>query len=447
MDYVTNTDDQLQEMLGAVGVESFERLLTDIPRELRATALQLAAGLSEPEVLAYFQSLANRNVSLDQVVSFLGAGMYEHFIPSAVDALAARGEFATAYTPYQPEASQGTLQAIYEYQTMICELTGMEVANASLYDGASALAEAGLLAARTAGRSRLLISETVHPEYRRTLQAYAQGSGVTVQEIAAVDGVTDLAALAKQLDDHVGGVLVQSPNFFGCVEPVAELSAAAHARGALAIVSAYPIALGLLNPPGACGADITIGEAQCLGNPISYGGPTLGFFATTRALVRKMPGRVAGLTTDAQGRRGFVLTLQAREQHIRREKATSNICTNQGLLALRATIYLSLLGPAGMRELAELNARQAHAFAERWAKVAGWSLRFAQPFFNEFAVRWQGRRPMEDVQQRLLEAGVIAGAPLGRWYPSLSDALLVCVTELKTQEQLDKTIRLLESIT
>ena len=444
MDYVTNTDEQLQEMLGAIGVGSFEQLLADIPRPLRAAPLQLPSGLSEAEVVAHFQQLAFKNRSLDQLCSYLGAGMYDHFIPSSVDALAARGEFATAYTPYQAEASQGTLQAIYEYQTMICELTGLDVANASLYDGASALAEAGLLTTRVTHRPRILISAAVHPEYRQVLRTYAQGSSAIVEDIPAPDGITDPGALAQSLRDDVAGVVLQSPNFFGAIEPLAELSASAHQHGALVVAATYPIALGLIAPPGACGADIAVGEAQCLGNPISFGGPTLGFFATTQQLVRKMPGRIAGCTTDVQGRRGFVLTLQAREQHIRREKATSNICTNQGLLALRATIYLSLLGPQGLGELAELNARRAHALAQRWSRLAGWSLRFRQPFFNEFAVQWRGQRSLADVQHHLLTHGILGGVTLGRWYPDLQDTLLVCVTETKRPEDLDQTMQALE---
>ena len=447
MDYVSNTDEQLQEMLDAIGVESFETLLADIPRDLRASALQLPSGFSESEVVAYFQRLAFKNRSLDQLCSYLGAGMYEHFIPSAVEALSSRGEFATAYTPYQAEASQGTLQAIYEYQTMICELTGLDVANASLYDGASALAEAGLLTTRVTNRPRILVSETVHPEYRQALRTYAQGSTVVVEEVPAPDGITDPQELARRLRDDVAGVLVQSPNFFGALEPLADIAQLAHRRGALAVAATYPIALGLLTPPGACGVDIAVGEAQCLGNPISFGGPTLGFFATTQALVRKMPGRIAGCTTDVRGRRGFVLTLQAREQHIRREKATSNICTNQGLLALRATIYLSLLGPQGLRELAELNTRRAHALAQRWSQLPGWSLRFGHPFFNEFAIQWRGRRPLADVQRHLLTHHILGGVALGRWYPALQDTLLVCVTETKRPEDVDQTIQALELFT
>ena len=446
MDYVSNTDEQLQEMLEAIGVESFEALLADIPRALRANGLQVAPGLSETEVVKEFLDLSTKNRSLDQLCSYLGAGMYEHFIPSTVDALASRGEFATAYTPYQAEASQGTLQTIYEYQTMICELTGLEVANASLYDGASATAEAALLTTRVTNRPRLLVSEAVHPEYRQVLRTYAAGSGVIIEDVPVPLGVTEPSALRERLRDDVAGVIIQSPNFFGAIEPMAEQSALAHARGALVVAVAYPVALGLIAPPGACGADIAVGEAQCLGNPISYGGPTLGFFATTQALVRKMPGRIAGCTVDAQGRRGFVLTLQAREQHIRREKATSNVCTNQGLLALRTTIYLSLLGPQGLRELAELNAQRAHELARRWGRLPGWSLRFAQPYFNEFAIQWKGTRPLAEVERHLLSSGILAGAGLGRWYPSLKDTLLVCVTETKNPEQLDQTIRVLETL-
>ncbi len=446
MDYVSNTDEQLQEMLDAIGVESFEALLTDIPRALRASGLQVAPGLSEAEIVTQFLALSTKNRSLDQLCSYLGAGMYDHFIPSAVDALASRGEFATAYTPYQAEASQGTLQVIYEYQTMICELTGLEVANASLYDGASAMAEAALLTTRVAGRQRLLVSEAIHPEYRQVLRTYAAGSGVIIEEVPAPSGITKPSALHERLRDDVAGIVIQSPNFFGCVEPMAEQSALAHARGALVVAVTYPVALGVIAPPGACGADIAVGEAQCLGNPISYGGPTLGFFATTQALVRKMPGRIAGCTVDAQGRRGFVLTLQAREQHIRREKATSNVCTNQGLLALRATIHLSLLGPRGLRELAELNTQRAHALAQRWSRLPNWSLRFAQPYFNEFAVQWKGKLPLAEVQRHLLTHDILGGVGLGRWYPSMKDTLLVCVTETKTPEQLDQTIEALQGI-
>jgi glycine dehydrogenase subunit 1 len=384
--------------------------------------------LTELELVRELQRLAGQNRSLDQLVSFLGAGGYEHFIPSAIDPLVMRGEFYTAYTPYQAEASQGTLQAIYEYQTMIARLTGMDVSNASLYDGASALAEAALLCLNAAPqRKAVAISSAIHPEYRQTVRTYLQGHDVEIIELPVHDGQTDVGALADRTD--LAAVLMQSPNYFGCVEPMAQAAEAAHAAGSLFVACVNPISLGVLAPPGEYGADIAVGEGQPLGIPVGYGGPWLGFFATSRKLVHRIAGRIVGCTRDAYGERGFVLTLQAREQHIRREKATSNICTNQGLMALRACIYLSLIGKQGLRELAELNVRRAHLSAKTIAHIPGYRLKYSAPFFNEFVVVCP--IPAQAVCDQLLTEGIVAGYPMG-------NDLLVCVTETKSEADIDR---------
>jgi glycine dehydrogenase subunit 1 len=374
--------------------------------------------------------LARRNTSLDQTLSFLGAGAYEHFIPSAIDHLVMRGEFYTAYTPYQAEASQGTLQAIYEYQSMICRLTAMDVSNASLYDGASALAEAALLCLGTNPRRKtILVSSAVHPEYRQTVRTYTQGLPIQLVEIPQLNGVTDLAALKGALNADAAGVILQSPNFVGCIEDMAEAAQLAHASGALIVACVNPISLGVLAPPGEYGADIACGEGQPLGIPVSYGGPWLGFLATTKKIVHKICGRLVGRTCDLDGQEGFVLTLQAREQHIRREKATSNICTNQSLMALRACVFLSLMGKAGMKELAELNLIRAHEAAEAIAGVPGFRLAHTAPFFNEFVVSCP--LPATEVCRRLEAKGFFAGLPIG------GDKLLVCVTETKSSADIE----------
>jgi len=430
-------------MLRAIGVARFEELLSDIPAQLRMPTLALPAGLSELELLAKAKGLAQLNQSTEQVDSYLGAGMYDHHIPAVVDALASRGEFATAYTPYQAEASQGTLQAIYEYQTMICELTGMEVANASLYDGASSLAEAALVALRTTGRQRLLVSQAVHPEYRQVLRTYLDGNGVHLAELPVPSGITEASRVAEQVSPDVAAVIVQTPNFFGCLETLAELAEAAHAKGALVIVCVYPVALGIIQPPGAAGADIVVGEGQSLGNPMSYGGPTLGFFAARQELVRKIPGRLAGRTIDAEQQCGYVLTLQAREQHIRREKASSNICTNEGLLALRATIHLSALGPQGLREVALLNVQKSHYAYEQLLQVPHVAPVFTQPFFNEFVIRFSEGVSSDRLLRQLSAERILGGVGLQRWYPALAGAWLVCVTETKTKAQIDRFVETL----
>ncbi|MBI4341185.1 MAG: aminomethyl-transferring glycine dehydrogenase subunit GcvPA [Candidatus Omnitrophica bacterium] len=447
MDYVPNTDAQLKEMLRTIGVGSFEELIAVVPPALHQRSVEVPPGLVESEVLALTGELAARNRSLEAVSSFLGAGAYHHVIPTVVDALAARGEWLTPYTPYQAEASQGTLQAIYEFQTMVCELLQMDVANASLYDGASSAAEAVVLALRATERPRVLISEAVHPHARQVIATYVSGMPAVLQEIPTVNGVTDLEALGKAARDDVACVLLQQPNVFGVLEPMAQAGELAHRVGALFAASVYPVSLGLLQPPGAYGADIAVAEGRCLGSPPAYGGPGLGVFTTTQALLRRIPGRLAGCTVDQSGARGFTLTLQTREQHIRRERATSNICTNEGWLALRATIFLSLMGPHGMQELAQLNLEKAHYAYERLREIPWIHPAFDQPFFNEFTVQYEPPMTAEAVNKRLARAGIIGGLPLTDWFPGMPQASLWCVTELASREAIDRTVEVLKSFT
>ncbi|MBI3322841.1 MAG: aminomethyl-transferring glycine dehydrogenase subunit GcvPA [Candidatus Omnitrophica bacterium] len=446
MDYIPNTEEQLSQMLQGIGVASFEELLKDIPPQLRCRGLDVPTGLSEPEVLALCESVSRPNRSLREVTSFLGFGSYHHTIPTVVDAVASRGEWLTPYTPYQAEASQGTLQMIYEFQTMVCELMQMDVANASIYDGASSLAEAAVLAVRTSGRSRLLISEAVHPHHRQVLSTYLSGFSCVLQEIPTTNGVTDLEHLAAAVKDDVAAVILQQPNVFGCLEPMEQAGGLAHRAGALFVASVYPVSLGLVKPPGSYGADIAVAEGRCLGSPIAYGGPGLGLFATTNALLRRLPGRLAGCTTDEAGRRGFTLTLQTREQHIRRQKATSNICTNAGWLCVRASLFLSMLGPQGLRDLALWNLRNAHRLFERMRRLSFIQPVFDQPFFNEFTVRYTDGRQAERVNNALLKAGMLGGLPLAPWYPRLGEAALWCATEAVAPEQLDRVMDVLESL-
>lgn len=446
MDYAPNTDEQLDEMLRAIGVGSFDELISMVPSDLRQRVLEVPTGLAEAQVLEHCERLASRNRSLQQMTSFLGAGAYHHLIPTVVDAVASRGEWLTPYTPYQAEASQGTLQAIYEFQTMVCELFQMEVANASMYDGASSTAEAVLLAMRATDRPRLLVSEGLHPHARETIATYLIGANAIAQDIPTVNGVTDLEALGRALGDDVAGVVMQQPNVFGCLEPMAQTSQLAHGRGALFIASAYPISLGLLQPPGAYGADIAVAEGRCLGSPVAYGGPGLGLFATTSALLRRVPGRLAGCTVDMSGRRGFTLTLQTREQHIRRERATSNICTNEGWLALRATVYMSLIGPHGLRELAQLNLEKAHYARERLLSLPWVSPAFDQPFFNEFTLQFDPAVPIERVTRSLAKQGFVGGLPLAEWFPAMPQASLWCVTEVVSREAIDRLVAALEKV-
>ena len=446
MDYAPNTDAQLDQMLRSTGVRSFDELIDAVPEAIRHPKLDLPEGQVEADVLADFERLSRLNRPVGETISFLGAGAYHHLIPTVVDAVASRGEWLTPYTPYQAEASQGTLQMIYEFQSMVCELLGMEVANASVYDGASAAAEAVVLAMRATSRPRVLVSETVHPHIRQVIATYVSGAELVLQTIPSVNGVTDLEALGKAMREDVAAVVMAQPNIFGCLEPMAQAAELAHRFGGLFIASAYPVSLGLIQPPGAYGADIAVAEGRCLGSPLAFGGPGLGLFATTTALLRRIPGRLAGCSVDADGRRGFTLTLQTREQHIRREKATSNICTNEGWLALRATIYLALMGPNGLRELAQQNLDKAHYAAEKLSQVPGVSLAFDQPFFNEFTLAFDNAIPMETVWRKLAAQGIAAGQPLKDWYPHAGQASVWCVTETVSREAIDQAADALRRI-
>ena len=437
MAYIANTPDDVRVMLGAIGLDSIEQLFDMVPAEFRLKRpWNIPPALSELELTNHITKLIGRNQGADQRVCFLGAGSYDHFIPAVVDQLAARGEFFTAYTPYQAEASQGTLQATFEYQTLITQLTGMDVSNASLYDGGSAVAEAVLMALAITKRfGRVVVAESVHPEYRQILSTFLDHLEPEVVTVPAPGGAVTAKSLAEAVTGDTAAVVLQYPNVFGQLEEMESLVEAAHAKGALVIVSVDPISLGLLRRPADYGADIVVAEGQGLGNPMSFGGPYLGIMACREEYLRKMPGRIVGQTTDRHGKRCWVLTLQTREQHIRREKATSNICTNQGLLALRSSIYLAAMGPSGLRQAAELSTRKAHYAAERLAAVPGLSLAFSGPFFKEFVVRTTRNAPA--VLAELGRLGYHGGIALGRWYPHLADSILIAVTEKRTREEID----------
>jgi glycine dehydrogenase subunit 1 len=431
--FVGRSPAEEQRMLGEIGVQKFEELLSAIPASVRRTArLPIGGPWSEIEQRSGFGAWSRSNAA-ESAISFLGAGVYEHYIPSAVGALASRSEFATAYTPYQPEVAQGSLTAIFEFQSMIAELTGCDVANASLYDGATATVEAALLARSQTGRSRVVVAGAVHPHIIEVLRCYLENDVTLVPDRA---GVTAPEDLRSSLGPDVACVIYQHPNFFGLLENPQGLHAMAHEVGALAVASCDPIALALIEPPGHTGADIVVGEGQPLGNAPSFGGPALGFFACRQGLVRRMPGRLAAETVDRRGRRGFVLTLQTREQHIRREKATSNICTNQGLMALRATIHMGLLGREGLREVANLCVQKSHHAARLAESIPGYRRAHAAPFFREFALECPG--PASAVVERGLTRGILAGVDLGRFRPEWKRWLLVAVTELRTAEQIER---------
>ncbi len=441
MSYVLNTPDDRREMLGRIGVAGVAELFRAIPDNVQLhRPLNVPPALTEIELTQHAQALAARNRSAEDAVCFLGGGSYDHFIPAVVDAVASRSEYYTAYTPYQAEASQGSLQAFFEFQTLICQLTGMDVANASLYEGGSAVAEAVFMAINSTGRhGKVLIAESVHPEYRQTLSTYVANLEAQPIVLPTPDGYLNPDDLKRAVDDGTSCVVAQHPNFFGGLEEVEELAAIAHAKGALLIVSFDPISLGLLKRPGDYGADIAVAEGQGLGNPLVYGGPYLGILACREKHVRKMPGRLVGQTVDRNGRRCWVLTLQTREQHIRREKATSNICTNQGLFALRAAVYLAALGPQGLKETAALCTRKAHYAVEKLTQVVsgGVRLRFQRPFFKEFALELDGVGNVPALLSRLLKDGYHAGLPLGRWYPQLTKCLSIAVTEKRTRGEID----------
>ena len=442
--YILNTPEDVQQMLATIGVTSIEELFSPIPSELRLNRpLEIPPGLSEIELTQHLTRLANNNQAAGDGICFLGGGSYDHFIPAVVDAIASRSEFYTAYTPYQPEASQGSLQAFFEYQTLICQLTGMEVANASLYEGGSSVAEAVIMAiSYQERRGDVLIAESVHPEYRKVLETYLKNLQCRLVTIPTPEGFLDPDDLQKVITPETLCVIVQSPNFFGALEEVEAITKIAHQNRAWSILSFDPISLGILKGPGAYGVDVAVAEGQSLGTPMGYGGPYLGIMACQYAYVRKIPGRLVGETVDRNGKRCWVLTLQTREQHIRREKATSNICTNQGLFALRAAVYLTALGPQGLRETAELCLQKSTYAAKTLSEIPGVQLRFNCPYFKEFAI--QLPKPVTPLLEQLRQKNYHAGLDLARWYPELKNTLLVAVTEKRTREEIDGLAKELE---
>jgi glycine dehydrogenase subunit 1 len=443
--FFPHTDAEREAMLKTIGVNSLEDLFQDVPAAQRFPDLRLPPALTEMEILAEMQALAWANSNTRELACFLGAGAYNHYIPSAVDAILRRGEFYSAYTPYQPEISQGTLQAIYDYQSLIVALTGMEVSNASHYDGATAVAEAVSMAyANFRGkRTGIVLSPGLHPQYRQTVHTYNEGTDLVIAG-EQVDIQAGSEALLPLIDENTALVLVQYPDFFGRIFDYTALGEAVHKAGALFAVAVNPLALGLLRPPGEFGADIVAGEGQPLGIPLSYGGPYLGIFATRKEYVRKMAGRLVGETVDNRGQRAYVLTLTAREQHIRREKATSNICTNQGLMALASTVYMSLLGKHGLRQVAELCYHKSHYAARRIASIKGYRLWSPAPFFNEFVIRCPA--PVDDINLHLLEHEILGGYDLGLDYPALKDHMLIAVTEMNDKDQIDGLVDVLKEV-
>lgn len=444
--YIPLTEADRRHMLATIGVRSVEDLFADVPQSVRLLrALDLPPAPSDVDLLRELRGLSERNGDADRLACFLGAGAYDHFIPSIVWHLAGRSEFYTAYTPYQAEIMQGELQAAYEYQSLMCALTGMEVANASMYDGASATAEAAVMARDLTHRDEIVVSSAVHPEYRQVVRTYTRHLGVEVRDLPHEGGITPAEVARDYLSDRTAALILQHPNFFGGLEEVARLAEAVHHVGGLLVVAvADPVSYALLKPPGDLGADIVAGEGQPLGNQLNFGGPYLGMLATRQTFVRRMPGRLVGRTVDTEGRRGFVLTLQTREQHIRRERATSNICTNEALNALAAAIYMAALGRRGLQQVAEVCARKAHYARTRLTQIAGYTLAFEGPTFHEFVLRCP-RDPVE-INDRLLNAGILGGLALGRFYPDLKDAWLLCVTENRTRGEIDRLAETLEAM-
>jgi len=444
--YIPNSPDERADMLREIGVASIENLFDSIPEDLRLLKrLNVPAALSEIELLKRFGDVSALNTAASRA-SFLGAGAYSHYVPTVVDHLISRSEFFTAYTPYQPEISQGTLQSIFEFQTLVCQLTGMEIANASMYDGSTALAEAVLMAERVTKRSKVIASSAIHPQYLEVAHTYVQHAGIELQHSPyCTDSGTTLTESFAALDDQTAAVVVQSPNFFGCVEDLQALSEKAHASGALLIVSiTEAMSLGLLRSPGSCGADIVVAEGQSFGVPLSFGGPYVGLFATRDKYARQIPGRLVGEAYDKQGRRGFVLTLATREQHIRREKATSNICTNEGLIALAATVYLETMGRRGVQQVAHQCTQKAHYTAHEIAKLEGFWLPFSAPFFNEFVVR-ASTEAAPLLEKLANQRGIDGGMALSRFDSNRPNEFLVCVTETNTREQIDALVEGLRS--
>lgn len=443
--YIPNTDTDTKRMLDTIGVSSIEDLFKDIPKELQlGRELNLEGPYSELEIVNHMKKLSGKNKSTDDLVCFLGAGAYDHYIPSLIKHIAGRSEFFTAYTPYQPEISQGTLQAIFEYQTMICNLTGMDVTNASMYDGATACGEAAVMASDATRRKSIVVSETVHPEVRKVLKSYVKLKGIELVEVPMTDGVTDIDKLKSVVGKDTAGVIIQNPNFFGIIEDMTEVEKITHENKGLLINYVDPISLGILKSPAELGADIVVGEGQSLGNSLNYGGPYLGFFATTSKLVRKMPGRIIGQSEDVDGKRAFVLTLQAREQHIRRYKATSNICSNQGLVALMASVYLTTLGKKGIKEVAMQSTQKAHYAFNEITKNGKFKPLFNKPFFKEFAVT--SNLDSSKVNEELLKNNILGGFELKKEYSELDNGLLLCVTEKRTKDEIDKLAKVMEVI-
>jgi glycine dehydrogenase subunit 1 len=442
MSYIPHTQEDIQEMLSIIGAKSIDQLFKDIPVDLKPKSFNLPASKSEFEVTQVLSRLAAKNAT--GLVNFVGAGFYDHFIPAAVDSLAGRAEFYTAYTPYQPECSQGWLQAIYEYQSIICELTGLDVSNASLYDGGTALFESVMMALRHTGRNKIILDSGVNLIYRTMLYTYTSNLAIEFVEIPVEHGQSSRGELSKFLDDQTAAVIFQNPNFFGAVDDYSEMVEKVHKFGALAIASVYPVSLGKLKTPQEMGFDIAVGEGQSLGIPLSFGGPYLGFMAVKSQFLRQMPGRIVGATVDSDGKRGFVLTLQTREQHIRREKATSNICSNEALCALRAAIFVALLGKQGFKELAESNYQKAEFAKELLSQIKGVQVKRSSPTFNEFTVLLP--RHGDIVVERMIEKGFACGFPLGRFYKGMDNYLLIAVTEKRTKEEICRLANSLEAV-
>lgn len=444
--YISVTPDDEQKMLQAIGLTSLDELFDDIPEEVALKRnFDLDESKSELEVRAYLTEISKKNCSLDEMTCFLGAGAYDHYIPSIVNHIISRSEFYTSYTPYQPEISQGTLQYLFEYQTLICNLTGMDVSNASLYDGGTAIAEAALMAAAVSKKDEIIISKTVRPESRKILRTYAHIQDLKVIEVDMKDGVTDLEVLDSLVNDNTAAVIIQSPNFFGAIEDIKETADITHSsKKASLITSVDPISLGILKRPGDLGADIVVGEGQAMGIPLSFGGPYLGFMAVDKKYMRKLPGRIVGQTEDLDGKRSFVLTLTAREQHIRREKATSNICSNQGLNTLAATVYMVTLGKKGLREVALQSTKKAHYALEKLTESGKYKRVFNQPFFKEFVVS-SDINP-ENITTELKKEKIIGGYDLAKDYPQFKNTVLYAVTEKRTKAEIDRLSNILEGI-
>jgi glycine dehydrogenase subunit 1 len=437
--YLPMTEEDKRDMLETIGVNSVEELFNDIPESVRFQGLyNIKPAKPETALMKELLLLSEKNAHLRKNTSFLGAGVYDHYMPTIVDHVISRSEFYTAYTPYQPEISQGELQAIFEFQTMICELTGMDVANASMYDGGTAIAEAAMLSAGHTRRKKVLVSSALHPETKEVVKTYAKGQYIEVIEVPHNNGVTDTDALKEMITDEIAAVIVQYPNFFGRIEPLKELESIIHEKNALFVVSSNPLSLGALTPPGKFGADIVAGDAQPFGIPTGFGGPHCGYFSVTNKLLRKVPGRLIGQTVDDQGRRGFVLTLQAREQHIRRDKATSNICSNQALLALAASVAMTALGKQGVKDMAVANIQKSN-YAKTSFKEKGFIVAFDGASFNEFVVKLN--KPVKQINQDLLQKGIIGGYDLGRDFPELQNHMLIAVTELRTKEEIDTLVK------